>query len=117
MLPSWVDGMLDRFGLTDLALDAGAAAAGLTKGSQFLATQALNIGQNTLDFVVGFFIMLYLLFFLLRDGGRSAHAHPRAIPLQRRAAARSVREVRDRHPGHRQGQHRGGGRRRARWAA
>ena len=27
----------------------------LSKGSQFLATQAVNIGQNTFDFVVSFF--------------------------------------------------------------
>jgi predicted PurR-regulated permease PerM len=35
---------------------------------QVIATQALNIGQNTLQFAVGFGVMLYLLFFLLRDG-------------------------------------------------
>lgn len=27
-----------------------------------------NIGRNTLDFTVGFFVMLYVLFFMFRDG-------------------------------------------------
>ena len=46
--------------------------------SQFLATQALSIGQDTFQFVISFGIMLYLLFFLLRDGPacRRASAAP-----------------------------------------
>ena len=52
-LPAWVLNVLDRFGLM--------------RGSNVLAGQAINIGQNTLDFVVSLFVMLYLLFFLLRD--------------------------------------------------
>ena len=66
-----VDGWLDRFGLTDFASIQERLPASLMKGMQFFAAQALNIGQNTLDFLVGLFIMLYLLFFLLRDGARS----------------------------------------------
>ena len=49
--------------------------------SQFLATQALSIGQDTFQFVISFGIMLYLLFFLLRDGPRLSARISRAIPL------------------------------------
>jgi predicted PurR-regulated permease PerM len=67
-LPTWAASLLDRFGLTNLAEVQERLSAALVKGSQFLAAQALNIGQITLELIVTLFIMLYLLFFLLRDG-------------------------------------------------
>jgi predicted PurR-regulated permease PerM len=67
-LPDWVSSLLIRFGLTDMNLVQDRMAVSLTQGSQFIAAQALSIGQNTFDFLMGFFIMLYLLFFFLRDG-------------------------------------------------
>ena len=51
------------------------------KGGQVLAPQALSIGMNTFDFMIGFGIMLYLLFFLLRDGRALAERIKEAIPL------------------------------------
>src|SRR5690606_16328639 len=58
--------------------------------SQLLAEQLVLLGQNTFTFVVGLFVMLYLLFFLLRDGDRLARRINDAVPLrpeQRRALA------------------------------
>jgi predicted PurR-regulated permease PerM len=49
--------------------------------SQFIASQALAIGQNTVRVAVFFFIMLYLLFFFLRDGDRLVNRILRALPL------------------------------------
>jgi predicted PurR-regulated permease PerM len=80
-LPAWVTNLLDRFGLTNLRLVQERVSAGLTRSSQFLAAQALNIGQNTLDFIVSLFVMLYLLFFLLRDGDDLLKRIKAAIPL------------------------------------
>jgi hypothetical protein len=37
-------------------------------GQQARRHQGRGLGQNTLGFVVGFGVMLYLIFFLLRDG-------------------------------------------------
>ena len=51
------------------------------QGSQIIAAEALNIGQNAFEFVISFGIMLYLLFFLLRDGTILAARIKRAIPL------------------------------------
>ncbi len=80
-LPAWVTGLLDRFGLGNLGLMQERLSAALTRGSQFLTMQALTIGQSTFDFVVSFFVMLYLLFFLLRDGASLAATIEDAIPL------------------------------------
>ncbi|HEX2829065.1 MAG TPA: AI-2E family transporter [Burkholderiales bacterium] len=81
-LPGWLTPMLDGYGLTDLSAVREKFSAGMTKGLQFFASRALNIGQNTLEFVVGFGVMLYLLFFLLRDGAFLAARAKRAIPLR-----------------------------------
>ena len=56
-------------------------SAVLLRGSQYLAGQALDIGQSTFDFTVNLFVMVYLLFFLLRDGDLLAGRIRRALPL------------------------------------
>ena len=56
-------------------------SAGALQGSKFLATQAVSVGQNTFQFVVGMGVMLYLLFFLLRDGAQLARQSKQLIPL------------------------------------
>ena len=81
-LPAWIAGMLDRSGLGNLGLIQERLSASLTQGSQIIATQALSIGQNAFDFFVSFFIMLYLLFFFLRDGGALSRRIKEAIPLE-----------------------------------
>ena len=81
VLPDWVTKLLDRFGLGNLKDLQTHLSARLAQGSQMLATQALSIGQNTFDFVVSFFIMLYLMFFLLRDGASLSRRMRDAIPL------------------------------------
>ena len=81
-LPGWATGLLGRFGLTDMALVQERIAVSLTQGSQFFAAQALSIGQNTFDFLMSFFIMLYLLFFFLRDGSALGRRMMDTLPLE-----------------------------------
>jgi len=81
-LPSWAVNLLDRYGLTNFPAVQEKVSAGLMKGSQFFASQAINIGQNTFDFIVSLFVMLYLLFFLLRDGDELVRRIKDAIPLR-----------------------------------
>ncbi|MEO9587280.1 MULTISPECIES: AI-2E family transporter [Marinobacter] len=50
-------------------------------GSQFLAKQALGFGQNTFQFFLGLALMIYLAFFLLRDGSKLVDLLIRALPL------------------------------------
>jgi predicted PurR-regulated permease PerM len=81
VLPEWVQGLLARFGLTDLDALQVRITEALSRGSQLIATQVFNLGQNTLDFVVSFFVMLYLCFFLLRDGAELSRTIRLALPL------------------------------------
>jgi predicted PurR-regulated permease PerM len=86
--PGWLTALLARFGMTDLADVQQRLSTALLRSSQLLAGQAINVGQNTLDFIVSLFVMLYLLFFLLRDGDRLACRIEETVPLraeQRRA--------------------------------
>lgn len=80
-LPDWVIGLLKRFGLTNMGAVQDRLATGLAKASQFLASQVFSLGQNTLDFLVSFFIMLYLLFFFLRDGPALTRRMTETLPL------------------------------------
>lgn len=54
------------------------------QASQSIATQAFSIGQNTAWFVISLGIMLYLLFFLFRDGPTLTGQIRRASPLGER---------------------------------
>jgi predicted PurR-regulated permease PerM len=80
-LPQWVVDLLERFDLTDLASLQQKLSEGAAQVSQTVARQAINIGSKTFDFLVGMFVMLYLLFFLLRDGQSLAARIRHAIPL------------------------------------
>ncbi|MBP6404278.1 MAG: AI-2E family transporter [Ramlibacter sp.] len=80
-LPAWLHQLLDRFGLGNLGALQQKLVTALAQSGQALTTQAFSIGQNTLEFVVSFFIMLYLLFFLLRDGPALAAQVGAAVPL------------------------------------
>jgi predicted PurR-regulated permease PerM len=81
-LPNWVSNLMSRFGVSSLGALQERLAAGLQKGSEFLAGQAINLGQSTADFVVNLAVMLYLLFFLLRDGDALAKRIKAALPLR-----------------------------------
>ena len=75
-----VDAFFGQFGIEISSLSdqlSGAAVA----VSQFLASQALSIGQNTLRFTLMFFLMLYLLFFFLRDGPQLLEMLIRVLPI------------------------------------
>jgi predicted PurR-regulated permease PerM len=81
-LPPWATSVMDRFGLTHLEAVQERMSAGLMKSSEFLARRAIDIGQNTFDFIVSLFVMLYLLFFLLRDGDELTRRIKQAVPLR-----------------------------------
>lgn len=80
-LPSWAVKLLDRFGLAQFSALQGKLAASAAQASQIVATQAVNVGQNMLGLLIDFGIMLYLLFFLLRDGAQLSERIEQAIPL------------------------------------
>ncbi|MFZ1548256.1 MAG: AI-2E family transporter, partial [Candidatus Nitrotoga sp.] len=80
-LPRWVVDLLNRFGFGNISALQEKLSVGVMEGSKFIATQAFTIGQNTFEFVISFGIMLYLLFFLLREGSTLSRRIKLAIPL------------------------------------
>ena len=104
--PAWISDLLERVGIGSLGeLQERLSTGLLMRGSQYLASQALDIGQNTFEFIVNLFVMLYLLFFLLRDGDLlAARIRPRAAAAGR-AAKPAAAQVHRGDPRDRQGQH------------
>ena len=81
-LPPYFQHQLDRFGMGELnGLREKIVKSAMT-GGQELASKAFSFGQGTFEFIVSFFIMLYLLFFFLRDGAELARKVRQAVPLQ-----------------------------------
>jgi predicted PurR-regulated permease PerM len=80
-LPEWMRSWLVRFGVDDLPAVQRKIADGLGRSSQALTQRVFRIGQGTLQFVVSFFVMLYLLYFFLRDGRELAKRATDALPL------------------------------------
>jgi predicted PurR-regulated permease PerM len=83
VLPDWLTGLLERFGLTDLPTLQKKLSSVAAEASQVAAKYTLNLASNTFDFLVSLTIMLYLLFFLLRDGHSLAGRIRTAVPLSR----------------------------------
>ncbi|MDR0208176.1 MAG: AI-2E family transporter [Pseudomonas putida] len=81
LLPAFIQNALERLGMGDLEGLRENITKWATQGSQFLAGQAFSFGQGTFDFLVGFGVMLYLLFFFLREGGELARKVRLAVPL------------------------------------
>ena len=72
--------LLDRLGVDPARLESQLSTAAIG-ASRFVASSALSIGQDTLRVTLFFFLMLYLLFFFLRDGQRLLEGFVRALPL------------------------------------
>ncbi len=80
-LPDWLVSLLGRFGLGDFATIQRKLSSELSQAGQFIAGQALSIGQNTFDFLANLCIASYLAFFLIRDGEALARGARHALPL------------------------------------
>ncbi|HGM5554512.1 AI-2E family transporter [Pseudomonas putida] len=81
-LPPYFQHLLDRFGMGELNGVREKIVKASMQGSQVLASQAFSFGQGTFEFVVSFGIMLYLLFFFLRDGAELVRKVRTAVPLE-----------------------------------
>lgn len=90
-LPALTRG-LTRYGIEveQLRNSLQSAAGSVT---QYIAGQALAVGQNALVLTVLFGLMLYLLFFFFRDGERIIEALIRAIPMGDERERRLFRKI------------------------
>lgn len=88
VMPEWASGMLERFGLADLPALQKKLTASAAQGTQPIAMQVWLVSQAALDFAVSFVVMLYLLFFFLRDGEAITQRIRRAAPLNQQQQRR-----------------------------
>ena len=80
-LPPAVHTVLSYLGLGDLTGIQERITQGALTGGKFIASQAVSLGQNTAHLLIGLGVMLYVLFFLLRDGAQLARHTKHFIPL------------------------------------
>ncbi len=81
ILPPTVQDWLDRLGVGNIDGLSEKISKGALEGSQFFATQVFSFGQSTFELVVSFFIMLYLLYFFIRDGQQMVRMIRNAVPM------------------------------------
>jgi predicted PurR-regulated permease PerM len=72
--------VLNDFGIETVRVREGVEAAAVAT-TQWIAAQALLVGQNILTTSILFILMLYFLFFLFRDGDKLLHGMIRALPM------------------------------------
>ncbi|HTH28770.1 MAG TPA: AI-2E family transporter [Sphingobium sp.] len=82
VLPRWMVELLQRAGLSDLAVLRERLAGTIASGFQALATRAIDFSQSAFGFLIALGVMLYLSFFLLRDGQQISRRIERAVPLR-----------------------------------
>ncbi|MDD1531993.1 MULTISPECIES: AI-2E family transporter [unclassified Bradyrhizobium] len=81
-LPGWATSISDRLAGIDLSALKERLSGLVVPAGQQLAGHAINIGQLTLEFVASLLVMLYLLFFFLRDGEELNLRIRGALPLR-----------------------------------
>lgn len=81
-IPAWLSDALDRLGIGNIAAAKEMFGGGAAAGVRAVLGQALSIGQGVFDLFVKLMVMLYLAFFLIRDGETIQQRVSAAIPLQ-----------------------------------
>lgn len=81
LLPDWLGRLLARHGLDDVQGVQRKLSDSALRGGSVLFNRTLSLGQGTLNFLIGLALMLYVLFFLLRDGPALASRLRAALPL------------------------------------
>lgn len=81
ILPAFLDNWLSSLELDGFAEVWTKLSSALMEAGQSIAGGVLSLGQNTLQFFISLGLMLYLLFFLFRDGASLAQTLRHSIPL------------------------------------
>ncbi|MEO6214885.1 MAG: AI-2E family transporter [Sphingomonas sp.] len=80
-LPAWARSWLADMGLGDVSGLRTRLGHGFASSFQTVAGHVLNVGQWTFAFFLALSVMLYVTFFLLRDGHELVGRIERALPL------------------------------------
>ncbi len=91
-LPASVHRIMDLAGVQDVNAIQQKLGDGAAQIGRLVAVYLVSIGQNTAQLLVSFGVMLYLLFFLLRDGTALGAMVRRALPLDERHKGQLIRQ-------------------------
>ena len=80
-LPTFIDNWLNSLKLGGFSELRAKVSSGIMEAGRSIAGGVLSFGQNTLQFFISMGMMLYLLFFLFRDGASLSRTIRHAIPL------------------------------------
>lgn len=81
-IPAAWRAQLDRIGPAEIDEIQRRLSSFLTSGLQLIAREAVSIGQGAFSFVLTLGVMLYLTFFLLRDGRHLTRRIGEVVPLR-----------------------------------
>ena len=81
-LPHWMQAQLAAYGYGDFASIKAEIEQYVSAILEFLLGQLLSVGQGAFQFMLGLGVMLYLTFFLLRDGPALTDRIGEMIPLE-----------------------------------
>lgn len=81
VLPTFLDNWLNSLKIGGFAELWAKLSSGVMEAGQSIAGGVLSFGQNTLQFFISMGLMLYLLFFLFRDGASLGRMMRHSIPL------------------------------------
>lgn len=84
VLPHGVRRFVAQYQLTDFDRVRNEFGSSITSGLQTVAGRLLSVGQGALSFIAALGVMLYLSYFLLRDGQRYGDIVRNALPLEPR---------------------------------
>lgn len=82
-LPAWARQFMTEHDLDSTTEIQQKLSAAALKGGQYFAGSVFVIGKSTFSFTVGFGIMIYLLFFLLKDGAYLVNLTMQSLPLSK----------------------------------
>ncbi|MGF7154653.1 AI-2E family transporter [Novosphingobium gossypii] len=80
-MPSSMRRLISEYGLNDFETIRRQFGSSITSGLQTVAGRVLSVGQGALSFVAALGVMLYLSYFLLRDGDRYGEMVRTSLPL------------------------------------
>jgi predicted PurR-regulated permease PerM len=81
-LPQWATEALERFGFTDLNVMSDRISSTLAGALRSIGQTLLGLGQGAFSFVASLGVMLYVVYFLIRDGESIAREIGQRLPLE-----------------------------------
>lgn len=81
-LPAWATQALERFGFTDFNVMSERISTGIAAALRTIAQALLGFGQGAFSFFASLGVMLYVVYFLIRDGDNIAKEIGNRLPLE-----------------------------------